>query len=685
MNLIAQLLSETALLNSALTPGGGASGNGYSIAATSPRILFNNATFAAKMAAAAAANIAAYTRIKNICDTRFKVTGTLQTKYYDALMYQITKNEVYATYAYDEVMKFLVSEETKIANQTPTSVEFDSYLYIGPTFYEIMLSYDWCSHKFSESEKQRLFAYVNQGLDNIVSPGTAKWGSRNAPWSGWAVNAPTNNYFNSRLLAFTVVTLATFGANERAAEWLDYLVNDRIPFAMADLSTMLPDGGSLEGTNYAMSLGAYWSAFWIWQVSAGFTFFNQNDFARGSLYWFIHNLSPDGKYFLASGDQSRDATGLYMDYGRENFLGLMTLYPSEMGSRAVKTLMQTAGSTQMQFSSNAGADLLIPDTEVVAVDPNVLARHYMNLKGGITSLRTGWISSASWITQQVGVMYESHQHMVNGAFEIFKGEWLFDTHSRRSFNGLLAHPAANNNSRFDLNAGVDSEGMPTSTIMESGTIRVGTAYPTYYPVWTAYYNDDAVWYTEANLRDAFWDRAEIVKNRRCLLVLKNPNSQNITVISFDEMQSATAGTHKVFQLNMGYQPTISGNSFTIDNGTTQAKVFSADDSGAAWSLVNLPVSGLSARAGYRMERRVSGTTRANLLNVVDVGLEVTSVVASNGPASKDATITFNDGRSAVVSFNSANPGGSLTYTSSTGQTLYSGALPSTVNNYGYLA
>lgn len=685
MNLLAELLSHTALLNTALTPGGGVSGNGYTIASSSPRILFNNSEFAAKMAAAALANTAPYARIKNICDTRFKVTAALQTSYYDALIYQITKNEMYANYAHEEVMKFLVAEETRIANQTPTSVEFDSYLYIGSIFTELMLSYDWCSHMFTESEKQRLFAYVNQGLDNIVSPGSAKWGSRNAPWSGWAVNAPTNNYFNSRFLAFTVVTLGSFGDNERAAEWLDYLVSDRIPFMMADLSTMIPDGGSLEGTNYAMSLSSYWFAFRIWKVSANYTFFNSNGFTKGSTYWFIHNLSPEAKYFLASGDQSRDATGLYMDYGRGNFLGLMALYPSDMGSRVAKTLMQTAGSTQMQFSSNAAADLLTPDSDVIAADPNVLARHYMNLKGGLTSYRTSWTANASWLTQQVGVGYESHQHLVNGAFEIYKGEWLFDTHSRRSFNGLLAHPAANNNSRFDLNAGVDAEGMPTSTIMESGTVRVGTAYPTYYPVWTAYYNDEAVWYTEANLLDAFWDKPEIVKNRRCVLILKNPSSDNITVISFDEMQSASTGTHKVYQLNMGYQPTISGNSFTINNGTTQAKVFSADDSGAAWSLVNLPVSGLSARAGYRMERRVTGTARATLLNVIDVGLEVTSVVALNGPASKDATITFNDGRSAVVSFNSANPGGSLTYTSSTGQTLYSGALPSTVNNYGYLA
>lgn len=685
MNLLAQLLSETALLNTALTPGGGVSGNGYTIAATSPRILFNNPTFAAKMAAAAAANTPAFARIKNIVDTRFKVTATLQTSYYDALMYQITKNETYATYAYDEVMKVLVAEEGRIAAGTPTSVEFDSYLYIGPTFQELMFSYDWCSHKFSDSEKQRLFAYVNQGLQNMVDPSNAKWGTRNAAWTGWSVNSPTNNYFNSRFMAFTAVVLGSFGANDRSAEWLDYVTGNRVPLLMSEMSTMLPDGGSLEGTNYAMSLASYWIAFWVWKVSANYAFFNENEFAKGSTYWFIHNWSPDGKYFVASGDQSRDASALYMDYGRANFMGLMALYPSDMGSRAAKTLMQNAGSTQMTFSANFYADLLTPDSDVVAADPNVLSRHYLNQKAGITSYRTSWTSSASWLTQQVGVMYESHQHMVNGAFEIFKNEWLFDTHSRRTFNGLFAHPAASNCTRFEADATVNADGVPNTTILESGTQRPTRAYPTYYPFYTAYYNDSAIWYAEANLKDAFWDKAEVVKDRRGLLILKNPSSQNITVLSFDELESLSAATHKVFQLNMGYQPTISGTTFTMTNGNTPVKVFAADDSGAAWTLVNYPVSTLSARAGYRMERRVFGNTRAMLMNVIDVGLEVTSVTPSSGGATKNVTINFADGRVAQVSFNSTAPGGTLTYTSSTGTTLYSGPLPTVVNSYGYLA
>lgn len=684
MNLLAELLCHTALLNSAPTPGGGVSGDGYVIPTSNPRILFSNTDFVDKMASAVLSNSDAYLRIKNICDNRIKITATLHTGYYDALMYQITKDETYATYAYNEVMSFLTAEETKIGNQTPTTVEFDSYLYIGSIFSELMLSLDWCNHKFSDTEKQRLFDYVNRGLDNIVDPGNAVWGSRSASWSGWAVDAPTNNYFNSRFLAFTSVVLGSFGDNGRASEWLNYMVDDRIPLLVSDLSTMLPEGGSLEGTNYAMSLSQNWMSFWIWKLSTGYTFFDQNEFAKKTIYWFIHNLSPDGKYFLASGDQSREATGLYMDYGRANFLGLMTLYPTEPGSRVAKTIMQSINSTEMWSNANASADLIWSDENVIAADPTILNTHYMNLKGGLASFRSSWNPDATWVTQQVGVAYESHQHAVNGAFEIFQNEWLFDTHSRRSYNGLLAHPAANNNSRFDLSAGVDADGMPTDTILESGTIRVGHEYPTYYPVWTKHYNDDYVWYSEANLKDAFFDRVEVVKDRRCLLILKNPNSENITVISFDEMVTNSASVHKVFQLNTGYQPVISGETFTLTNGLSMAKVYAVDDA-SAWDLINLPVGGLSARAGYRAERRISNDVRANFLNVIDVGIDIASVVPEVESGVKKATINFTDGRVATVAFNTTMPGGYLTYTSSLGETLYSGQLPTDFNTYGYLA
>lgn len=683
MNLLAELLNETGLLNTAMTPGGGASGNGYTIAATNPRILFNNATFAAKMAAAAAANTTAYSRIKNISDTRFRVTASLQCSYYDALMYQITKNETYAQYAYDEVMKWLVSEETKIANQTPTTVEFDSYLYIGPAFQELMLSYDWCSHKFSESEKQRLFAYVNQGLQNMIDPPNAMWGTRNAPWTGWAINNPTNNYFYSRFMAFTCVALGSFGANDRAAEWLDYVTTNRVPLLTTELSTMVPEGGSLEGTNYGLSLSSYWNSFWIWKTSANYTFFDDNMFAKSTIHWYLHNLSPEGKYWLASGDQSTYAAALWADSGRVNFVSLMALYPSDLGCRAAKTVLQNHGHTQAFFSAYYFADLMLSESDILAADPSILNKTYLNQKVGMSSYRTSWGQNATWVTQQVGVLYESHQHLVNGGFDVYKNEWLFDTHSRRTTNGLYAHPAATSCARFEADATVDANGVPLTTILESGTVRNGNAYPTYYPYYTAYYNDSAIWYSEANLKDAFWDKAEIVKDRRCLLHLKNPSTENLTIICFDELESLNVGTNKVFQLNMGYQPSITGSTFTINNTFTAAKVFSADDTGAGWTLVNYPVGGLSAAAGYRMERRISNNKRANFLNVIDVGLEISSITPTSGPASKNLTINFTDGRVATISFSNASPGGSLTYTSTTGATLYNDVLPTVVNSYGY--
>lgn len=705
MNLLSALLAESALEHLSFS-GSTVPLLKYSIPSTGPKAFFSNSAFTAKMAALVSSNATSYTRLKSIVDSRSAVAGaTLLCGWYDGFMYQLTKNETYATYAYNSVMNFIASEEAIIAagsvklaagNQLvvgvdDTRAEFGWYLYVGDVFSELLLNYDWCRHKFTQSDKDRLFAYVNQSLYNMVNFTQAFFNndtpSNRLNYPGWALNTPTNNYFYSQTLAFASLSLCTAGENPKAQYWLDYFMNNQVPLINSELDLLEHEGGCLEGTNYAMSLNHYLFTFHMLSVSMGFNLADQVTFSKDCAYWLFHNWSPDGTYLTASGDQSRDSEEFFMDYGRQIFLQILALYPGDPCCRAAKQKLLSTGYTQMTYAHQYYADMFYPDAAVAPLPQTAIATHYANKGVGYYSFRANWTTTSTWIAQQVGLVYESHQHFTNGTFEIYKKGWLFDTSSRRS-NGLLAFPGSANCARFDINSTPDINYAPTSSITQTHTTRTGRNYPDHASYLYAYYNDSNVWYTESNTQPAYADTPEVVKCRRGLLVLKNPTTDNFVTIVFDELGSATAATVKVYQMNTPLAATVAGRKFTMTSPAGVNVAVYAADANVSTNWVNIAypiINGFYFRTGTRIERRVSGVTNTNFLHVVDVELEVTSVTANNTGTTSGANIVFNDGRTAQIVFNNTSLGGTLIYTSALGKILYSGALPSTVNNYSRLA
>jgi hypothetical protein len=172
-----------------------------------------------------------------------------------ALMSQLTGNSAYCTKAVAVVQAQVTAAETAIAAGQRPAVASDSYLEIGEMIGDLALVYDWCFSQVTSTQRTRWLAYANQAVWNVWNYTQAKWGSTSAPWSGWSVNNPSNNYYYSFLRATMLLGLATKGENAQADAWLtkfrdEKILGQLVPRFEADLV-----GGTLSsvGTTWWMN------------------------------------------------------------------------------------------------------------------------------------------------------------------------------------------------------------------------------------------------------------------------------------------------------------------------------------------------------------------------------------------------------------------------------------------------
>ena len=139
-------------------------------------------------------------------------------------MYRISRDVKYCTHAITMVDKQVSDAETAIAAGRNPEIAGDSYLEVGPMIADLATTYDTCSARVTASQRQRWSASAEQAIWNVWHHETARWGTRSAPWSGWSVDNPGNNYHYSFIEATMMWALAT-----RSPTWMSLLQTDKLP------------------------------------------------------------------------------------------------------------------------------------------------------------------------------------------------------------------------------------------------------------------------------------------------------------------------------------------------------------------------------------------------------------------------------------------------------------------------
>src|SRR3569623_1166881 len=323
-----------------------------------PRIYI--AANAARLQAALAAHSPAATRFSSVVDSWVGGADLWGFRPWNAaLRGQLTGTSKYCTKAVSVVDQQVTDAESAIAAGNQPEVANDSYLEVGDDVGDVALVYDWCFDSLSASQRTRWLAYANQAVWNVWHPTSAKWGSHTVPWSGWATDDPSDNFYYSFLRATMLLGLAEKGEDPAGDTWSAQfrqtkILGELVPTFDADLQ----GGGSREGTGYGVAMRNLWSIYDFWKSTTGEGLASKTPHTRASLRTMIHQIVPTLDRFAPTGDQSRDSTASMFDYQRNYLQALVTLYPTATASGPAQSLLAQCSVPALGSSFMAVDDFL---------------------------------------------------------------------------------------------------------------------------------------------------------------------------------------------------------------------------------------------------------------------------------------------------------------------------------------
>ena len=599
-------------------------------------------------------------RLKKVLDSRSAAAGRFQDQvagqlmgrrayafqpWYAALLYQLTGDKRYASYAIEETEKFIVAEEEKIARNQRAAVAGDSYLEVGQTIGNVALVYDWCHSLLTPEQRARWVSYSNVAVGNVWNHTGAKWGNTTYAWSGWSVDNPSNNYYYSFLRATMLLGLATHGENPQAPAWIDKFRTAKIENQLIPtFNRELQGGGSREGTGYGTAMKNLWQLYDWWERSTGERIATRTPHTLASMAHLMHSIVPTLDRLAPTGDHARDSTAALFDYHREYLLELMSIFPQERLSGAAKSLLDASSVPRMSQYFEYFVDYIYEPPQLSATALTDLSTTYWGPGTGQLMMRSGWDTGAAFSNFICGPYSESHAHHDQGSFVVYRGSWLAYDANVDSASGIEQGEEMHNLVRITQGGSTvaQREGAPRCNLL-------------------ALADNAQFTYAVADVTPIYNGNAAVTKVQREFLFIR-PS----TFVVFDRVVTGT-NTSKIWTLNLPGTPSLSGNLISYVNGANRLDVRRV-----------APTNLTSTLSGRRVEVADSAAGQSLFLNVLGTNGSVTNAVAANGTDQTGAQITLSDGRTATVRFSNSGTGGTLELPAFNGAAAFSGSLPTTV-------
>jgi len=541
-----------------------------------------------------------------------------------ALLGQLTQNATYCTKAVAGVEAQVVAAEAEIAANQAPAVAADSYLGIGDMIGDLALVYDWCFPQTTAAQRTRWLKYADQAVWNVWNSAQAKWGSTSQPWSGWATNDPSDNYYYSFLRATMLLGLASKGEDPQADAWITEFHDTKIGNQLVPtFNTDLVGGASREGTGYGVAMRRLFELYDLWQATTGEVIATRTPHTRQSMLAMLHQLVPTRDRVAPTGDLSRDSTAAFFDYHRSYLQELIQEFPSDSLAQRAKTQLMASSVPAMTSGFMAAYDFLYDNASVTAQPVDGLNTSYYASGIGELYARSGWDSHATWVNLIAGPYTQSHAHQDQGSLMIYKDGWLAYDAVVDSHSGLTQETTAHGLVR------ISSGGQPVpqiaSTISSLTALHQGTGYT----------------YASADLTPAYNGNSLVQKVQREMIYLL-PD----VVVVFDRVQSA-GGTTQTWQLASPVAPSISGATAAVTNAGHTLKI--QEISGGTMSVTAMPSVDADFAGGFRLDETMSGGDN-RYLHVISIDGSVASTTSAGDATHPGVTVNLANGHSATVTF-----------------------------------
>jgi hypothetical protein len=630
--------------------GGGGTGPGPTFGGQHPRILLN-ATNLARIQAEYAVNPVS-AGLKEMVDRqmggedRYGFQGS-----FAALLYRITGDDRYATFAVSYVDGKVAAEEALISRNMEADVSFDSYLLVGEEIGDVALVYDWCFDHMTDAQRRRWLAYANQAVWNVWNPTTAKWGNTVYSWSGWSIDNPGNNYYSSFLEATEYLGLASQGDDPMADQWLEKYRSAKIRDELVPMFDRdIPGGGSREGTGYGVEMRRLFREYDVWEQTTGERIASLTPHTEASFFWLVHATVPTMDRIATIGDQARESTGMLFDDHRDYIQLLTFLFPTEAFAPIGRSYLSHSSVPQADREYNFMSDIVYQTTGAPESPLSGLYPAFYGKGTGHVFARTGWSTTATFMSFIAGPYTESHAHRDQGSFMIFKNEWLAFDEGILSSSGLRREEASHNIPSVIVG------GTPAEMDYGNDGTLVALADNAQYT------------YVASDTANCYKGSTGAVTQMERELVFVKPD----TFIVFDRIQ-AKAGSQKVWRLNTPIRPTVSGRVATITGTRSRLTVTPVLPAAATPAVVDWAATDSDTDGGYRIDLPAAGDGRIYFLNVLSLDGSVTAVTEASSTGNRGVTLTLADGRTVTAHFPETTFGASLDVTGGSGPAIH-GAL-----------
>ncbi len=539
-----------------------------------------------------------------------------------AMMGQLTGDAKYCTAAVAAIDKQVADANAAIAGGGAPMVADDDYLAIGDSIGDLALTYDWCFDAIDGDKRLAWLSYADQAVYNVWNHDAAKWGDKAIPWTGWAVDDPSDNYYYSFMRATMLLGLAAHDELADANGWLvqfhdTKLMGELVPTFDADLQ----GGGSREGTGYGVAMRRLFEMYDFWNASTGEKIATKTAHTRASMLSFMHQTLPTLDRVAPTGDQSRDSTASFFDYHRNYLQELVSLYADDPIAPRAQALLASCSVPEMGQQFMYGYDFLYDRTDLAASTLEGMGTAYYAPGIGELYARSGWDEHATWVNLIAGPYTESHAHQDQGAIMIYKDGWLAYDPVIDSHSGLPQDVTAH--STLKIGDGGQSNTMDSKVV--------------------ALHTGDGYVYAAADLTAAYGDAA--AKYQRELLYLE-PD----IVVVYDRVSSSAAQT---WQLATPARPAIAGATATVTASGHTLHIQRLAPASASASVYDYS-SDSDFSSGYRIDEAMpAGDQR--YLHVLSIDGAATSVTANGA----DGATIVAGGKTYAVSFSHDAVGATL--------------------------
>jgi hypothetical protein len=495
-----------------------------------------------------------------------------------ALLGRLSGEKKYCELAVRLADEQVTRAEAAIAKGEAPEVAGDSYLEIGLRIADVALAYDVCQSETSPEQRNRWRAYAERTLENVWNPLAAKWGDKAAPWSGWAVDDPGNNYYYSFLEATMYWGLAT-----DSPHWLSLLRDEKLPAVLAYFAKV-PGGGSREGTGYGTSLGRLFALYNLWRDSTGADLAAADPHVADTIAYWVHATVPTLDRFAPIGDQARVSIPELYDYQRCLMLEARRFTQDPRAQNLAEWWLHHISVREMTAGFNYRCGLLPAGHDAPAPTEHV---YYASGTGQLFA-RSDWSRNAMWLNFSAGDYSQSHAHQDQGSFTLFAGDWLAVSENIWTHSGIHQESETNNVVRFVANGRDIPQQSPSLSTMTitSQDAATGEVHAT------------------SNLTSAYPRRAGIESWWRSIDFV----DRSLTV---HDTYTVRPNVEAIFQLNVPTKPTVNGQE--IEAGRLKIEVIKPEN--ARISVLDWSSRGAEFTSGWRID--IAGGDREFVVKLSD--------------------------------------------------------------------